>query len=267
KGVFRQELILKEYHFQMFINKTSNKNENYIILFNDISELKKAEMLKSDMVRMLSHEIKNPVNNISIVTENVMDFATTDFLKKNFQILQESTNTIFNIINDFLSLNKLESTLTQLNLTEINIIELLIESIELQSVNANNKNIKILLECEYQKINIHVDKKLILILFNNLILNALKYSYDNSTITVKVLSLEDKVQILVIDNGIGIPGHELNKIFNKFYRASNNSEINVSGTGLGLSIVKKIASMHNGLIEVESEYKKGTTFTFTLLKN
>lgn len=244
---------------------TPINNEHFAGIFNDITELKEVDRLKTDLMRMVSHELKTPITNIMLATEDIIDFEDRERTIKNTHNIFEFAQLMQNIITNFLNLNKLEHNLMDVIIEETDILNVINRSIELQSPMAETKGVKIFLK-QNEVINIYVlaDKKLIEIVLNNLISNAIKYSKPSENVFVQLDTKDNFLEISIIDSGAGISKEEQEKIFEKFYRAKNNKLLEIKGTGLGLSIVSKILSLHNSTINLQSEENKGSTFSFKL---
>lgn len=263
KNIYKKELSINDQDFLCFISKIFTDKEQYIAIFNDITDLKEADRLKTDMIRMLSHELKTPLMNIVLASEFIEDFDNREETLKNNVLITDAATMMTSLINDFLNLNKLESNLIKANLTESDLHKVINKSIALQTPTAASKNVELILDTD-EVPPVLVDQKLIDIVFNNLISNAIKYSFNDNKVIIKARTQTDTVNISIIDFGIGIAENEVNKVFKKFYRATNNEEKNIKGTGLGLSIVSKIISQHNSNISLKSKLNEGSTFSFDL---
>ncbi|MEW5820310.1 MAG: HAMP domain-containing sensor histidine kinase, partial [Cyanobacteriota bacterium] len=166
-------------------------------------------------------------------------------------------------VNNFLNLSRLENNMVEIKLVKTDICSIINNCIELQTGIASSKNIKIILE-KTGPAFVMADPKQLLIVLNNLIGNALKYSFENSEIIITIKTENNMQTISVKDFGLGIPEDEVDLIFEKFFRSRNNKEGNIEGTGLGLSIIKTIIDKHGGNIQVESKENEGSTFSFSL---
>lgn len=254
---------IKQFDFCCVISTISTMPKQYVAVFNDVTELKNMDRLKTDMVRIVSHELKSPLVAIQICADNISFIDDKNSIQENSQRIINSTNILLDTIDNFLNLSRLENNMVEMNIKKSNLIDLINKSIELQEPVAENRNIKLIFE--HQGIaEVLMDSKHILIVLNNLISNAIKYSFENSEIIIKTVLNNGYVTTSIKDSGIGIPKEDLEKIFDKFYRSINNKKYSIKGTGLGLSIIKKIITIHNGDIKVESEYEKGSTFSFSL---
>ena len=263
-GIYKRELILKPYEFILYIKPTIKNNNEFVAILYDITELKEIDRLKTNMIRMVSHEIKTPIMNIMLATETITLLLSQKNVFNQLEIINKSSDHIINTINNFLNLNKLETNAMKSNIIEANLIDLIEKCLDIQNVQAAKKDIEI--ELIHDSIpSVQMDENLMEIVINNLLSNAVKYSYDHSKIIVKLERDTQHVLVSIIDTGIGIPEDEVESVFEKFYRSTNNENLNVSGTGLGLSIVKAILQLHQSEIDLQSDYQKGTTFSFKLM--
>ena len=171
---------------------------------------------------------------------------------------------MINLLNDFLDISKIEAGKLDLKKNEINYIPFVEQNIKLNSLLAQNKKIEITRAFNLSDQILLIDNEKIEQVLNNLIGNAIKYSYPNSKILVKVFKENELIVTQVIDNGQGIPKNEINEIFHPFKKSSTIPTDGETSHGLGLAIVKKIIEGHNGNVGVASEFGKGSTFYFTL---
>ena len=262
-NIYKQELKINFSEYLLCITPSLDNFDELVAILYDITELKEIDRLKTNMMRMVSHEIKTPLMNIVLASETInFQPDNENFLPSN-SIIQKSADQILSTIDNYLNINKLESNMMKLNLKETNLVCLIEKCIDIQSLHAAKNNIKLV--PEYNNIaDVICDETLIEIVINNLLSNSIKYSANNSTVRIK-LELENQyVNISVIDTGIGIAEDEQDRIFDKFYRAKNNDDLQVLGTGLGLAIVQGILHLHNTAITLNSSHGKGSVFSFKL---
>lgn len=237
-------------------------NDQYVAIFNDITELRQASLFKNEMVKIVSHEMRSPLTSIILCAENIFSMNESKDSTDHATRIIKTSRSMLDTINNFLSINKLEYNILQVNKEPTDILSIINKSIEMQMPIARYKNIDIKV---ISNVNdpLNIDPKLILMAMNVLISNAINYSSKDSEIIITI-EKDKNFLISVKDEGAGIPKSELDMIFEKFYRASNIKKENIEGTGLGLAIAKKIIDLHNGKISVESEVNKGSIFTLTL---
>lgn len=262
-STFKKEIMLKGFEFMCIINAIKSETQQYVAIFNDITELKQISRLKTNMVRMVSHELKNPLSAILLSAENITFIEDRDIVLENANNIIETSEILKDTITNFLNLSKIESNILKIEPTSANLIEVIDKSIMIQKPLAEKKKVDIIFDSKDIPL-VLIDKEQILIVINNLIANAIKYSLENGKILIDIEQNTGFVKISVTDYGIGIPEDEVDKVFDKFFRSRNNKKGNIEGTGLGLSIVSSIVSKHHGEITLNSKYGKGSCFSFTL---
>ncbi len=235
----------------------------------ELARLKQLAQYRHEFLGNMYHELKTPIFNIQGYISTLLEGGLED-RSVNMQYLENTEKNIdrlISIVNDLESMSELESGTQKLNLKKLNIKKLFEESFEMNSILAKERGIKLKFAKKQDKpINVMADRKRILQVINNLIINSIKYGKKNGTTTVDFLELGDNILIEVSDNGIGIPKKDIPRIFERFYRVDKSHSSKLGGTGLGLSIVKHIIEAHNQKITVSSKVDEGTSFTFTLKK-
>ncbi|MFO7256242.1 MAG: PAS domain S-box protein [Bacteroidota bacterium] len=220
--------------------------------------------LKTKFVSMASHEFRTPLSSVlssASLIRKYRDKGDLSRIDKHIDRIKSSVNHLTNILNDFLSLGKLEEGKVEVLSEEIDVEEIFEDIVEeLRLTLKPGQEIKI--SCEGSKRRIQSDPKVLRNITFNLVSNASKYSDEGKTIYLGLTFDPDRLRISVRDEGVGIPEDEAKHIFERFYRASNVS--NIQGTGLGLNIVKRYVGLLNGTIDFSSEFGKGSTFTVTL---
>lgn len=222
--------------------------------------------LKSKFITIASHEFRTPLatvlSSLSLV-EKYADLSENEKRDKHIGRIKSSVRNLTEILNDFLSLNKLEEGKVMVS-AQIFAIDELLEELCQQMQGICKKGQKIELKCESTRDSheVRLDPKLIKNILINLISNAIKFSPENSNIRVISKLTDTEVIISIEDEGIGIPEAEKKYMFDRFYRMSNAGEI--QGTGLGLSIVKQYVHLLKGKIDYSSQENKGTAITVTL---
>ncbi|MDH5382376.1 MAG: HAMP domain-containing histidine kinase, partial [Cyclobacteriaceae bacterium] len=247
----------------------------------DVSTLKKAEEdmrrslekerylneLKTRFVSMASHEFRTPLtsimNSVTLLSKYI-DIEKNDGKSLNYiERIKTSIQHLNSILNDFLSLDKLEEGKLEINCSKFSVAQFFEEVIE-----EINSLIKKGQQIDYDHIGkeqVFIDKQMMFNIFNNLLSNAIKYSPENSLIKVETSVIKDNLTVAVTDYGIGIPENEQKHIFERFFRAKNT--VNIQGTGLGLNIVKKYVDIVGGKIDFISTPSVKTTFIVTIPYN
>lgn len=233
-----------------------------VLVFYDITELKKLENMRKDFVANVSHELKTPITSIkgfaeTLVGGTVKDDATA---KQFTEIIYEESYRLQLLVDDLLILSRLEQDQFKLNVSRVSPIEMIegVKPIIEQKAKDHKVNftIKDTVDTHFQ-----ADPKKVKQVLLNLLGNAISYTPENGDVTLEVKETDDEVQFEVVDTGIGIKEEQLPRIFERFYRVDMDRSRNSGGTGLGLAIVKHIMEVHKGEIKLRSEWQKGSTFT------
>ena len=237
-----------------------------VIVLNDITRLKKLELVRRDFVANVSHELKTPITSIIGFVETLKDGAIEDTGNRQrfLDIILKHSKRLNSIVEDLLSLSRIEQETEKgtIDFENNNVCTILSSAIALYETQAHDKGITIALECKDTFVK--GNSSLLVQAVSNLIDNAIKYSEERSSISVKALQKGTSVIIEVKDNGCGIPQEHISRIFERFYRVDKGRSRDLGGTGLGLAILKHIVLAHGGHISVESKPGKGSTFTITL---
>lgn len=229
--------------------------------------LTQVEELKSNFMRMMSHDLKTPLARIQGMTEVIeKDGGTlTDTQKKALDTIAESSEELTEFIGSILSLSRIESKEMKLQLRSRDVNQIVREIVRKTEFLSKRRNIEIVTELE-PLFSIKIDEDLLKTVILNLVENAIKYSPDGSKILITTEEINNELMIQIADQGRGIPANDLQYVFDRFYRARNTRN-SIPGNGLGLYLVKYFVELHNGSIEVESEVDKGSTFTVRLPMN
>jgi PAS domain S-box-containing protein len=233
-------------------------------ILHSLRKEKELGELKSRFVSMASHEFRTPLSTILSSVSLIGRYKETGNLEKvdkHIDRIKSSVSNLTNILNDFLSLSKLEEGKIVNQPEQFHLYPFCNSVIEeLEGILKPEQTIQ--LNGLEQSTEVYLDKKLLKNVLFNLLSNGLKYSPEGSTITVKIDNRPEELEIKVVDQGIGIPKADQEHLFSRFFRATNAS--NIQGTGLGLNIVKKYVELMGGSITFESVENVGTTFTVLL---
>ncbi len=237
-------------------------------IIKDISERKKAEHLKDNLISTVSHELRTPLTTIREAVSQVLDGIlgpTTAEQREFLTLCLHDVDRLMRIINDLLDVSKLEAKSVELHKEVINIVALA-KKIQATFVpRFREKNLECKLTSSSETIEVYADRDKIIQVFTNLIGNALKFT-EKGSIEFKLTDTGKEVECAVIDSGKGIPADDLPKVFARFKQIGREYGPGEKGTGLGLAIAKGIVELHKGRIWVESEQGKGSKFIFTLPK-
>lgn len=258
-------------HFEVYgapIISQGNEWKGIVLVFHDITELKKLEQIRKDFVANVSHELKTPITSIKGFAETLLDGALNDpkTLKSFLSIILNESERLQTLINDLLELSKIEQHNFRLTIENIDLVKIVSESIEILSDKANRKDIQIHIHSDEPTLRMKGDPRRLKQIFINIIDNAITYTPNQGDIKIRLNDLQDKVRVTITDTGIGISKEEIPRIFERFYRVDRARSRESGGTGLGLAIVKHLMEAHHGYISVESEIGKGTSFHLTFPK-
>ncbi len=235
-----------------------------VLVLKNITEFKKLELLKSQFVSMVAHELKAPIaatiGFLDILTKpeiKVEEAQKTDFLKRSrFRL-----DSLLLMINDLLDISRMEMHKVTREIKELALEDVINETLALLKIDIEKKHLQIVSPAAEKKISIRADQNELQRLFLNLLSNAVKYNKESGSITISIKEDGISVIIQISDTGIGLKPEEKNKLFTEFFRAKNERTKNIHGTGLGLSIVKRIVESYDGKIECQSTFGDGSTFT------
>ena len=237
-----------------------------LAMVEDITELRRLEQVRTDFVANVSHELKTPLTSIKGFVETLLDGAINNppMAEKFLKIIMLEAERLTRLINDILSISKLESGMNDVPTERVQLDKMAFEVADMLRIHAEEKQVTI---------NAHRNKKPVYIIGNpdhveqmliNLIENAIKYNKPGGSVTVHVFGNDREANVTISDTGIGIPEEHLPRLFERFYRVDKGRSRSMGGTGLGLAIVKHIVRGMNGEIEVHSKFGEGTEFLVTL---
>jgi PAS domain S-box-containing protein len=236
-------------------------------LTHALGKEKELNEMKSRFVSIASHEFRTPLSAILSSTSLIEHYTTPEQeekRKKHIDRIKSSVRNLTSILDDFLSLEKLEQGKVEAHSTEFNLEEFIEDAIEEIEGMWKRKQQKIHFNYSGEK-EIYQDKKILRNVLLNLLSNAVKYSSEGKEIHVSARVENGKATVSVRDEGIGIPAEAQKNLFDKFFRAKNAT--NIQGTGLGLNIVKRYVELLDGAIDFTSEENIGTAFTIHFPQN
>lgn len=244
------------------------KNEISVLAgaINDMTEkLESEDTSRSEFVSNVSHELKTPLSSIKVLSESILlqNTAPEEMYKEFLQDINSEIDRMTNIINDLLSLVKLDNRDAGFNPADTSLRKMLISIMKTLYPLANDKDIEFILEAE-KDVEIEADETKLYLAISNLIDNAIKYTPEGGVVKVGLDSDHQNAYISVSDTGIGISEEEQSKIFNRFYRVDKTRDRETGGTGLGLAITHAAVLRHGGSIKVLSKEGSGATFTVRL---
>ena len=248
--------------------RVADKLEGAVLVFHDISELRRLEKVRQDFVANVSHELRTPVASIKGYTETLLGGAMDDpqAMKEFLGIIHNNSDRLVNLINDLLDLARIESGKMKMTLIPVDAAGVIRKCVAILEKAVEAKRLTIVLDLPATLPKVLADEARLSQVFLNLLDNAVKYTPADGQIIVRALPGDKNIHFEVIDSGIGIPEKDLPRIFERFYRVDKARARDVGGTGLGLSIVKHIVAAHGGEVAVHSSPGHGTTFSFVVPK-
>ncbi|HDR7415828.1 TPA: sensory box histidine kinase PhoR [Bacillus cereus] len=258
-------------HFEVYgapIIGTNHEWKGIVLVFHDITELKKLEQMRKDFLANVSHELKTPITSIKGFSETLLDGAMDNkkFCEHFLRIILKESERMQGLIEDLLDLSKIEQQGFKLNMGTVDMKGLLEDIHMVLDNKAGEKEISLQVNV-LKRASVIGDPSRLKQIFINLINNAIVYTPAGGVVSVELAEDKYNAYIKVSDTGIGISKEEIPRIFERFYRVDKARSRNTGGTGLGLSIVKHLVEAHQGTITVDSEVGEGTTFTVVLPKS
>lgn len=232
-------------------------------------ELGKTEELEKDLLANVSHDLKTPLTMIKAYAEMVRDLTYNDKEKRNsnLNIIIEETDRLALLVNDILTLSKLQQSMDNLTLSEFDLILLIKNILKRFTIYEEKYGYNIIFKhTNIRKLMIKADQKKIEQVLYNLIINAINYTGSDMKVVINISKVNNLYKIEVIDSGKGIDTKDLDNIFDKYYKSEKKHKRNLYGTGLGLSIVKSIFILHDYKYGVDTKKGKGSSFYFYISK-
>lgn len=243
--------------------------EHFSQSFNGIMDtMHNLDESRQEFVSNVSHELKTPITSMKVLADalNTQEDVPIELYKEFMQDIVDEIDRESKIIDDLLSLVKMDKSVAKLNITSTNINEMLELILKRLKPIAQKKNIELLFE-SFRPVVAEIDEVKLSLAVSNLVENAIKYNRVDGWVHVSLNADHQYFYIRVEDNGIGIPKENQGKVFERFYRVDKARSRETGGTGLGLAIVKNSILMHHGAIKLHSEENAGTTFTVRIPLN
>ena len=236
-----------------------------VVLADDRTHSERVEAIRRDFVANVSHELKTPIGALNLLAEAVEEAKDDpDAVVRFAGRMQAESLRLTRLVQQIIDLSRLQNDAVSEEATVVKVDELVAEASEHSATEAERRGIEIATSVQ-PELFVHGDRGQLHAAVSNLVENAVTYSPEQSRVVVTAeLVDDDDVHITVADHGIGIPGEEIERIFERFYRVDPARARNTGGTGLGLSIVKHVAASNGGSVEVWSEPGAGSTFTLVL---
>ncbi len=249
----------------MTYQETAEISQSFNRLWNRMKVLDES---RQEFVSNVSHELKTPITSMKVLADSLLmqEDASVELYKEFMGDIAEEIDRESKIINDLLSLVKMDKTSADLNISVCD-INVLVEGIlkRLRPI-AAGRNVELVFE-SFRPVTAEVDEMKLSLAISNLVENAIKYNHENGWVHVSLNADHKYFFIKVEDSGIGIPEQDVEHIFERFYRVDKSHSREIGGTGLGLAITRSAIIMHRGAIKVYSKEQEGTTFTVRIPLN
>ena len=257
------------YYFNVIVTTVKENDTNLsgiIALFQNVTQLKELEKIRTDFIATISHEFKTPLTSIMMGTDVLMNEGMgplSNDQKQFITAIREDGERLANLVNDLLELTRIESGKAVYKFREYAVDDIVECAVKPFYQLAEQYDVSLHFQCEDYLPPVVADFEKITWVLNNLISNALKYTDAGDEISISAVEKAGKVYVTVKDTGRGIPEEYINKIFEKFFQVKDG-DFEVRGTGLGLAVVKEIIDAHHGEIWCESKLDAGSSFIFVL---
>ncbi|HEX4696783.1 MAG TPA: ATP-binding protein [Candidatus Udaeobacter sp.] len=269
-GPVRSELALDGSQIELHAVATRNEAGEItgaLVLFHDITELRKTDQIRRDFVANISHELRTPLSILRGYIETLLEHPQTSAkeLSRILGVMDRHSKRLDMIVEDLLTLEQLESANPNLQLANVDLANFLGEIVRDWEKKLTSKRLKVSVHVPQDLMPVRVDRMRLQEALYNLLDNAVKYSHEHGRIRLAARQRDGEIELSVSDTGIGIHKDDLPRIFERFYRVDKaRTQDKIPGTGLGLAIVKHVAQRHGGHVEAESELGKGTTIRVIL---
>ncbi|MCK4656270.1 MAG: HAMP domain-containing protein [candidate division Zixibacteria bacterium] len=249
------------------LKDSTGKKVGVVVVFNDITRLKKLESLRRDFVANVSHELRTPITAITGSVETLLAGAmdNAEDGRRFLEMIARQSDRLNHLIEDLLSLAQIESETEQIGaeLSRGRVRDVIESSVAACQEKGQQLRVNVSCSCD-SNLEANMNRGQLEQAITNLVDNAIKNSNRGSTVDVEGTSVGDEIVISVQDKGVGIAAKHLPRLFERFYRVDEARSRDAGGTGLGLAIVKHVAVAHRGRVSVESELGKGSTFRIHL---
>ena len=249
------------------LRDAEGKRIGVLVVLNDVTRLAKLENIRKDFVANVSHEIKTPITAIRGFVETLQEGRTQDQeeIRRFLEIIHRHVDRLEAIVEDLLTLSRMEKEAETegIPLEDHTVRDILARAVQACGDKAESKKIHLEIDCR-EDLKARMDPQLLEQAVVNLIDNAINYSEEGKSVTIKALERAQEIFIQVQDQGCGIERKHLDRVFERFYRVDKSRSRKLGGTGLGLAIVKHIVQSHGGRVSIESQLGVGSTFTLQL---
>ncbi len=237
-------------------------NGGAVTTIRDVSERMRTDAMRTDFVTNISHELKTPVGAVAVLAEALMDESDPEIVHRLADHLVEESHRAVRTIDDLLKLSQIEST--RPGDQPVDLIAIVRNAIGRGRAVDAGRGVQITVLDMPDELWIRGDELQLVSAVGNLVENAVKYSHPGDVVQVRTRVDDVAVEVMVADQGVGIPTRDLDRIFERFYRVDKARSRDTGGTGLGLSIVRRVATNHGGEVLVSSQEGEGSTFVLRL---
>jgi len=250
----------------LHVRITPISDGEYLLVLRDLTELRRLERVRRDFVANVSHELRTPLTSIKAMAETLVDGARNDeaVAVRFLQTIIRESDRLVRLSADLLDLSRVEAL--GIEKTPIDLASLVADVVSRLATQAEKADITLSNTIRLPLV-VPADRDEMAQVLVNLLDNAIAYTPRGGTVTLSAQETPENITVFVADTGIGILSHDIPRLFERFYRADKARSRASGGTGLGLSIVRHIVENHDGTVGVESEYNKGSVFSFTLPKS
>lgn len=236
------------------------------LMLQDITQEREREQERSQFLYHVTHELRTPLTNIRAYAETLSEgvLQDPDTLRECYNVIVGETQRLSRLVEDILSLSQMEAGAARLKMDDVYTARLVRQVVEDMQAQADDKGLELVLNMPAKIPTIRGDKERLAVVLTNLVGNAIKYTPSGGRVEITCGQEGSRLHIRVVDTGLGIAPQERDKVFEKFYRSSDERVAALPGTGLGLALAMEIVRTHGGTITVESELGKGSAFTMVL---
>ncbi len=248
----------------------SDEEAGMVVVFRDVTRFQELNRMKTQFVSDVSHELRTPLANLSLFLDLLASEQDIPKRDKYQATLRRETNRLTELIEDLLTISRLESNRITFSIREVEVLSLIRNLVEDRLPMARQNNLEIMIDSSPEEAFAMADPRLLTQVLSNILTNALNYTPTGGKIRLAACERQEAektwITISISDNGYGITTEELPYIFDRFYRGSASHNTSLPGTGLGLAISQEIIKRMGGKISVESESGAGSIFTIWMKK-
>jgi len=255
-----------------YLTKPFDKDELLakVRVYLRLKSVEELDEMKSELTMTVTHEMRTPMMILEGTLSNILSGAygkPKPKMREKLELAEQNIKRLATIVSNFFDITRLEAEKVDIEITNIDVETIVSKTIASQESIAAERNIQLCIQGDYEGMSLSVDSDILTSVLRNLLENAIKFTYENDTVTVNTEICDDDIVFEVKDNGPGIKSTDTERIFDKFVQLDRHVGAGEHGTGLGLTIVKKHVELLGGNIWVVSELEKGTSVCFSLPQN